>query len=47
MTSIRNLIPITILIGGDALQMRRLLQNLLGNALKYRRKDDLPLLRLS
>lgn len=39
--------PITILIGDDALQMRRLRQNVLGNALKYRRKDDPQLIRLS
>jgi signal transduction histidine kinase len=31
----------------DPLQMRQLLQNLLGNALKYRRKDQPPVVRLS
>ena len=33
-------------IEADALQMRRLLQNLVGNALKFRRKDAPPLVRL-
>ncbi len=31
----------------DPLQMRQLLQNLLGNALKYRHKDRIPTIRLS
>ncbi|HEV8409409.1 MAG TPA: ATP-binding protein [Gemmatimonadaceae bacterium] len=30
----------------DPVQMRQLLQNLLGNALKYRRKDQAPVIRL-
>jgi signal transduction histidine kinase len=34
-------------IEADPLQMRQLLQNLLGNAIKYRRKDEAPLVRLS
>jgi signal transduction histidine kinase len=34
-------------IDADPLQMRQLLQNLLGNALKYRRKDTPPVVRLS
>lgn len=33
-------------IDADALQMRQLLQNLLGNALKFRRKDVVPVVRL-
>jgi signal transduction histidine kinase len=34
-------------IEADGLQMRRLMQNLLGNALKFRRKDEPPLVRIS
>jgi light-regulated signal transduction histidine kinase (bacteriophytochrome) len=34
-------------IEADPLQMRQLLQNLLGNAVKYRRKDTPPVVRLS
>lgn len=34
-------------IDADELQMRQLLQNLLGNALKYRRMDTPPVVRLS
>lgn len=34
-------------IAADPLQMRQLLQNLLGNALKYRQKDTPPVVRLS
>jgi len=34
-------------IAADPLQMRQLLQNLLGNALKYRRSDTPPVVRLS
>jgi signal transduction histidine kinase len=33
-------------IEADALQMRQLLQNLIGNALKYRRKETPPLIRI-
>jgi signal transduction histidine kinase len=33
-------------IDADALQMRQLLQNLIGNALKYRQKDTPPVVRL-
>ena len=42
-----NMIPITVLIGDDARKMRRSLQNLFGNARKYGRRDNQPLLRLS
>jgi PAS domain S-box-containing protein len=35
------------MIDADPLQMRQLLQNLLGNALKFRRKDVEPLVRLA
>jgi PAS domain S-box-containing protein len=34
-------------IAADPLQMRQLLQNLLGNALKYRRKDMAPVVQLN
>lgn len=34
-------------IDADPLQMRRLLQNLIGNALKYRRKNESPVVQLS
>lgn len=34
-------------IDADPMQMRRLLQNLIGNALKYRRKDESPVVKLS
>jgi signal transduction histidine kinase len=34
-------------IDADPLQMRQLLQNLLGNALKYRKKDEAPVVRLT
>ena len=35
------------MIDADPLQMRQLLQNLIGNALKYRRKDETPVVRLN
>jgi signal transduction histidine kinase len=35
------------IIDADAPQMRQLLQNLVGNALKFRRKDSAPVVRLS
>jgi signal transduction histidine kinase len=34
-------------IEADGLQMRRLMQNLLGNALKFRRQEESPLVRIS
>jgi PAS domain S-box-containing protein len=34
-------------LAGDALQMRQLLQNLIENALKFRRKDEAPVVRVS
>jgi light-regulated signal transduction histidine kinase (bacteriophytochrome) len=34
-------------LDADPLQMRQLLQNLIGNALKYRRRDEAPVVRLN
>ncbi len=34
-------------VASDAIQMRQLLQNLIGNALKFHRKDEAPIVRVS
>jgi signal transduction histidine kinase len=34
-------------VASDAVQMRQLLQNLIGNALKFHRKDEVPVVRVS